>query len=160
MHPPSRTRRVLKWTGVGLSLLILAAWVVSLQWNWWHASARFVITAQKGLILAQWSDQFDPYIVHDLRYMASTRNSSLGFLQPAVEYRRWAGAHYSSYLVLPFWLVLVVAGAPTVWLWDRDRRRIPPGHCQRCGYDLTGNTSGKCSECGMAKPKAAADAVA
>jgi len=25
---------------------------------------------------------------------------------------------------------------------------IQPGHCQRCGYDLTGNVSGVCPECG------------
>ena len=24
----------------------------------------------------------------------------------------------------------------------------PPGHCQDCGYDLTGNVSGVCPECG------------
>ena len=24
----------------------------------------------------------------------------------------------------------------------------PEGHCQTCGYDLTGNVSGRCSECG------------
>jgi len=24
----------------------------------------------------------------------------------------------------------------------------PPGHCQTCGYNLTGNVSGVCSECG------------
>ncbi len=29
----------------------------------------------------------------------------------------------------------------------RRRGRIPPGHC-RCGYDLTGNVSGTCPECG------------
>lgn len=29
------------------------------------------------------------------------------------------------------------------------RRRKPPlGHCQKCGYDLTGNESGTCPECG------------
>ncbi len=27
-------------------------------------------------------------------------------------------------------------------------RSYPAGHCQRCGYDLTGNESGICSECG------------
>ena len=26
--------------------------------------------------------------------------------------------------------------------------RHPPGRCQRCGYDLTGNMSGVCPECG------------
>jgi hypothetical protein len=31
-----------------------------------------------------------------------------------------------------------------------DRRmKIPSGCCQRCGYDLTGNVSGRCPECGM-----------
>lgn len=28
------------------------------------------------------------------------------------------------------------------------RDRIPPGHCKQCGYNLTGNTSGICPECG------------
>ncbi len=26
--------------------------------------------------------------------------------------------------------------------------RYPPGHCQTCGYNLTGNVSGICPECG------------
>ena len=26
-----------------------------------------------------------------------------------------------------------------------------PGHCQRCGYDLTGNESGICPECGQSE---------
>jgi hypothetical protein len=31
--------------------------------------------------------------------------------------------------------------------WSSSRR-IPPGHCQKCGYNLTGNVSGVCPECG------------
>ncbi len=27
--------------------------------------------------------------------------------------------------------------------------RYPPGHCVECGYDLTGNVSGVCPECGI-----------
>lgn len=36
------------------------------------------------------------------------------------------------------------------WLHRRwlIRRRPPPGHCVSCGYDLTGNVSGRCPECG------------
>ena len=37
----------------------------------------------------------------------------------------------------------------TALLWRCDRqRRIPAGHCQRCGYDLNMNVSGQCPECG------------
>ncbi len=50
-------------------------------------------------------------------------------------------------IMVPFWLMLVVAGLPTLILWYRDR---PPreGYCDKCGYNLTGNTSGTCPECG------------
>ena len=36
-------------------------------------------------------------------------------------------------------------------LWrDPDYRPFGPGHCQKCGYNLTGNVSGVCPECGEA----------
>ncbi len=49
---------------------------------------------------------------------------------------------------MPLWLPLRVIAIPTAWLFHRDRKRIQPGHCQMCGYDLTGNVSGVCPECG------------
>jgi hypothetical protein len=49
-------------------------------------------------------------------------------------------------LFIPYWVFLVAAGGPTAYLWHRDRR-YPRGHCQACGHDLTGNTSGVCPEC-------------
>ncbi len=54
---------------------------------------------------------------------------------------------------LPLWLPLLFFAIPAAWLHWRDRRRIPPGHCQSCGYNLTGNVSGKCPECGTSIPK-------
>lgn len=57
-------------------------------------------------------------------------------------------------LWIPFWMLLVVFGAyPLLILvgfrtrrWRRRRR----GQCTKCGYNLTGNTSGVCPECGTA----------
>ena len=53
--------------------------------------------------------------------------------------------------VLPYWFLCAVIAVPTLLLWRLDRRRIPPGHCRKCGYDLTGNVSGRCPECGTAR---------
>lgn len=49
---------------------------------------------------------------------------------------------------VPCWLVVLIAGCPIVLLLWYTRKRIPPGHCQKCGYNLTGNVSGVCPECG------------
>lgn len=32
--------------------------------------------------------------------------------------------------------------------YKTKRDSIPPGHCLTCGYNLTGNISGRCPECG------------
>ena len=49
-------------------------------------------------------------------------------------------------IYVPLWIPLVIALIPTIWLW-RGSRQILPGVCS-CGYDLTGNVSGVCPECG------------
>jgi hypothetical protein len=56
------------------------------------------------------------------------------------------------YIVVPLWAGLLVFAVPTALLWYRDRRRFPPDHCLRCGYDVTGNVSGVCPECGRKAP--------
>ncbi len=57
------------------------------------------------------------------------------------------GAPYRS-LVIPLWLLFLFTFPGAAFLWWLDRRRIPPGHCRNCGYNLTGNVSGRCPECG------------
>ncbi len=73
--------------------------------------------------------------------LALPRIGSTPTLMPALNHR-WA--------YLPIWLLFLLTAAPTALLWYRDRRRIPPGHCPKCGYNLTLNVSGTCPECGVA----------
>jgi hypothetical protein len=61
---------------------------------------------------------------------------------------------YQRYLVVPLWMLTVIALPLTVpstrlisrgWFYLRRRR---DGLCLICGYNLNGNTSGVCPECG------------
>jgi hypothetical protein len=55
------------------------------------------------------------------------------------------------WIQIEMWFVFLVTMAPTALLWCLDwlhRQGRPPRHCQTCGYDLTGNVSGICPECG------------
>lgn len=54
-------------------------------------------------------------------------------------------------LAIPYWLLaLCFATVPAAWLFRFERRQHyrPTGRCTACGYNLTGNVSGVCPECG------------
>jgi hypothetical protein len=67
--------------------------------------------------------------------------------------RKGGGPSGPSYwlIAIPLWFPLLLALIPTVYLWRTDRRRLP-GFCKKCGYNLTGNETGKCPECGTEAP--------
>jgi hypothetical protein len=52
------------------------------------------------------------------------------------------------------WIValFIIVGFVVAWVsglsFLKPRRPKDPDHCQRCDYDLTGNVSGVCPECG------------
>lgn len=73
----------------------------------------------------------------------------------------WLGAWYHTYtfwgsqrtnVIIPTWMLFVVLGSYPLYAWVRHARtrqvRWRTGLCVKCGYDLTGNATGKCSECG------------
>lgn len=53
---------------------------------------------------------------------------------------RAADLFFACLYATPGILAIVIKRAPP----------ILPNHCKTCGYNLTGNVSGKCSECGTA----------
>lgn len=54
---------------------------------------------------------------------------------------------YLVILAIPFWLPTLFFAACSYVLWTQPRLN-KPGICGECGYDLRGNTTGRCSECG------------
>jgi hypothetical protein len=147
MTQRSGIRRWIKWSGLGLSLLIAVIWAVSLfMWprlycNHWCASLY------KGGFSVEWSDDL--------------LNEGLSFNVRAIQPRRWywQGMLPAPYeggfigtittgLLIPLILPFLLVALPTAFLFWRDRRKIFHGYCQKCGFNLTGNTSGICPECG------------
>ncbi len=148
-HPKRpRLRRIAKCTGLVACVLIVVAWGVSLKWGVRYTSDDRGTAVACGVISILHSPGGPPRPTEwsFLHMGRSDRDwGHWGFKWP----RTWQHPmidHRERYI--PLWLPLVVLAIPTAFLWHRDRRRIPPGHCRQCGYDLTGNESGKCPECG------------
>lgn len=75
-----------------------------------------------------------------------------GFDRAGFKYGGLRGPNGSLYnLAVPHWFVVALLGVtPVTWAaaaWRRRRLRRP-GVCRSCGYDLRGNVSGVCPECG------------
>ena len=150
----SRIRRIAKWSGVTLFVVLAVAWPVSLRWQLtltppviWSTSVQVsVIAAGISLSFVHGPDVMifngSPFVSLDGAAPGwQTWWPSLG--QTHGQATKIINAH------LPMWLVLLTVASPTAYLFRRDRRP-PPGHCQKCGYDLKGNVSGVCPECGKA----------
>jgi len=145
-------RRGGKWAGVVLSVLLLSAWGLSYSWGVYAPPiSRYLVFVERGFVRVTWSPNYrmirarfelvrvpSGRVPRTEAWWLPRRTSKL--LAP---YEVWHA------LKLPLWIPCVVAIVPTIVLFWRDRRRrIPPGHCRRCSYDLTGNMSGMCPECG------------
>ncbi len=55
----------------------------------------------------------------------------------------------SSYLIVPWPLFVLIFGTMLHILWRKEQQRQDESRlCEQCGYNLIGNISGICSECG------------
>ena len=114
-----RLRTFTLWTGTTLSLLIAVVFVVS----WLRPLGAMVPGG----------------------HLVGVRSGALEFMQlrsTVLFSVTWAPV-FALPLIYPFAAVAI----PTLLVW-RFVPKFPSGHCRRCGYNLKGNTTGRCSECG------------
>ncbi len=121
----------------------LSTWGVGLIYTWWSSHTAAGVGDGCLYILDE-----DPPTVHSMAPPGLLWGLSdwRWNLEWWPEYdRRYSGGKFI--VQIPLWLPLLAFAIPTAWLWRRDRRP-PKGYCQMCAYNLRGNESGRCPECG------------
>jgi len=142
-----RKRRVIMRVAVGVLTLILAGWIGSILYAVCYGSNRLRVYVQVsgGVLDFYHYSKWNP--TNSGIHIIETRQIRLGLVWPSyfttVGKNLW-GIRRVSFPLWPLFCVGFV-GTALLWRWDQ---RPPPGHCQSCGYNLTGNTSGVCPECG------------
>jgi hypothetical protein len=155
---------VCNWLGTAVCVLLAALFIAS---GWRSPTCQFPFGTRRGCITLYRGALFAGVDDVDITSMAWGEEESHPFPPPQAWLtwtRRFELGRASLWLArrdawtvhIPLWMPLAVLLLPTLWLWYRDRRRIPPGHCQTCAYNLTGNVSGRCPECGAAVGRNAA----
>lgn len=146
MRRPSRLRRIAKWGGIALSMVLVLAWCGSyFRMRGW-SSTKTRVTVYRGVVIMDQSEK--PFFAPGwLNVLVDDQGSPVYLWVPSIKAFRlrsvnWRVVQYR----LPLWVPFVIVAIPTAFLFRRDRRPLP-GHCS-CGYDLTGNVSGRCPECG------------
>ncbi len=128
-----RLRPFILITGTLLSLLFVVAFVVS---SWWRVSIQsdaMCIIVQDGGVAIQRGVVFPNPVT--LERFPGLRH-----------WNRWR-INWPWSATAPLYAPFLAVAVPTLLVWRFGPKPVKPGHC-RCGYDLHGNESGVCPECG------------
>lgn len=145
-----RKRWLLRWAGTALGVLLPVIIVFSMfrAVIWDSPRLQYQISAMQGTLYfgwrpEGWSAATDAYAGEPGWTVAKYS----GF-----EWCWWFGRGRLTtitWVEIPLYIPLGILLLLTALSWYKAiQHRVLPGHCQKCGYDLTGNTSGRCPECG------------
>jgi hypothetical protein len=108
-------------------------------------SGRFIIWSGLAMRFGGWIETGPPKEMFDPWNVAEHKFALLGFRI----HRFTVAVTPICFIEIPFWfLTLVFASSPAL-AWRKRRRKLRAKEtCLTCGYNLTGNVSGTCPECG------------
>jgi len=148
----SLVHRLGPWLGLVAVVALSAGWFASRFTRlvfWWtdDSGYSYAVGVERGMLRfdAWWriTAPFHAEAVRSLRVFVREENKGPHGLSI---WETWPDGSVEAQL--PVWIPLMLVAIPTgVAFWRTGRKQ--PGHCRACRYDLTGNTSGRCPECGM-----------
>ncbi len=166
-----RLRGITKWGGVTLCVLLFALWLVS---GWYCGEVQRVrsVTTPTGgtspvadrtlridsgvLIVQYFADDAGKGPQREWRFTCQRSVDQFTKAPAPVRWSWWlwfkkVDLWGMMMVLIPLWHPFLLIALPTGWLfWSDHRRRNRGGAgcCEKCGYALTGNTTGRCPECG------------
>ena len=128
---------------IAVLTVLVFAWVVSLYWQFsWYREGMCLLKLRSGNL---YSDTLICLEANGV-YMTGLY-MSMRFCKPRFDWPRTLYGTCGKISILPLWPFILATALVSVVYW-LPRRGYPVGHCASCGYDLRGNVSGRCSECG------------
>jgi len=131
--------------GITLAVIILLCWLLSL-WRTFgvcleHDGGYIQFGCSKGLFFFSGLEDcgFRPPWI----WMNAADTPYMGWMWPEV-----TAYHRFLQVILPHWWLVSAATITTALFWRPGKHKIA-GTCEVCDYNLTGNTSGVCPECGV-----------
>ncbi len=144
MSRPRSTTFKLARAGMILTGLLFAVLLLSNCWVFGYIGSKYGFAVTNGILLlgpcSPWRTGIG-WVLYD-----PFESSTLGW-EPSYTFDR------NGRFILELWEPLVMLIVLTAIAWLANRFRYPLGHCQRCGYNLKGNISGVCPECGTSLTK-------
>lgn len=149
MKRPAHVRAVAKWTTT--VLLGAACTVFSLSWarTVAYQGSGWGLLLDEGVVTAHWGFG-DAGRSRSYGWAIRPVGTRLGFRLLWIESLAWPDGRRIVYV--PLWIVIAGLAAASVGAWYWARPKWPAGQCSGCGYDLRGNTLGRCPECGRPVP--------
>lgn len=155
--PRSRSWRALSRTMVALCALVMLGWVGSWFWRLTWRQPKVMFDAWGGQLNLSIPGAYPPGWPSKDRLVFYYKGSAVElFVERDTYFRVFAGFPGGrsvgdlSFVCghIPFWVLFLATFIPTVLVRRATVRRRVPGTCVYCEYDLTGNLSGVCPECG------------
>lgn len=128
----TRIRQLFFLSSFVVTMLLFAMWIVSFWARFGYSGDRTFVGYQAGALIV-----CPTHGEGNSGWIVGRRNVSETI---------WLTHLLGPIVVLGGWIPVVGCAIPALICWPD--RHPKPGSCIKCRYDLTGNTSGICPECG------------